>query len=87
MLVFQVALGVFLGGVSLFAAFRIWMSWRMSPVPEKQPFDWKRATKGFLVYLVIVSLLLGYIVLAEMNKLPCWMLANDDDWRVVAGCE
>jgi hypothetical protein len=87
MLVFQVALGVFLGGVSLFAAFRIWMAWRMSPVPEKQPFDWKRATKVVLVYLASVSLMLGYVVLADLNKLPCWMLFDDSDWRASAGCE
>lgn len=87
MLVFQVALGVFFGGMGLFAAVRIWMAWRVSQVPEKQSFDWRRTTSGFLVYLAMVSLLLGYIVLAELTKLPCWMLADDSDWRAAAGCE
>ena len=86
-LTFQVAAGVFLGGVALFGAYGLWLTWRALPKPQKQPFDFTQWVKNLVIYLAICVAFLGYIVLAEMGAVPCWMLTDDGDWREIAQCD
>jgi len=86
MLVFQVALGVFLGGVALFVSYLLLMRWMNSPSPVREPFDWKLVARRLAIYIGIIVLFLLYIILAEAGMVPCWMLVDDSNWRAVAQC-
>jgi hypothetical protein len=85
-LIFQVAAGVFLGFVAFWGAYGLWLTWRALPKSQRQPFDLKKAAKSFVIWLVMVVAGLGYIVLADMGWVPCWMLVDDSDWREIAKC-
>jgi len=86
MLVFQVALGVFLGGVALFISYLLLMRWMSSPSPVREFFNWKLAAGRVAIYIGIVVLFLLYIILAEAGMVPCWMLVDDSNWRAAARC-
>ena len=86
MLVFQVALGVFLGGVALFVSYLFLMIWMRSPKAVREPFNWKLLKMKVAIYLGLVVLFVGYIFLAEIGQVPCWMLLDDSNWRAVARC-
>ena len=86
MLVFQVALGVFLGGVALFVSYLFLMIWMNSPSPVREPFNWKLVARRVAIYIGLMILFLLYIILDEVGMLPCWMLSGEGDWRAVAQC-
>ena len=86
MLVFQVASGVFLGGVALFIAYILLMIWMNSPSPVREPFNWKLVARRAAIYIGLVGALLLYIILADAGQVPCWMLVDDSNWRAVARC-